>query len=418
MPQSASNDLFLEDKDGFTNVDFSQHPEDRELEKNSNPFLQELANIANEELPAGLSPENIGNRNPNFTGKTTVPQEPEEVDGNQEQPVQQAPVAAPSSFNEPEEEQPERIEIDDDGSYAVLEYKSGKGWFAHVFHSTGGKEVFKGSTKNELIRSLIVGKANATKKIRQLNKQVKLGVQQNDEEAVEQPTRPKVTVRDLTPDEIFDLKNKMESNPGDAIETYVQKKYGYTLEQIIESGQLGKSASQELDSEAVANEFMRRFPDYNRTRDSYLTILAYLSKNKLNKTLTNKNEESIITEVINRGFWTVKNLSEAFEDLKDQDLIETATLEETDDEEINTPPVRTQATQPVSEPSTNDSRIVRQTRRPRAGLGIKPSSIPNTPVSSGTTGSPSVEDLEQLPDNEVNELWNNVRKLKLKQNRR
>ena len=113
-------------------------------------------NLLDDERPSPLNPDIIGNQPP-------APSE-EEVQ----------PVVIPSA--EPEPEVPEILQLED-GAFVSLEKEKGQ-WKATLDPGTGNPEVFWGKTKNELLTNVLVGKLNATRKIRDLNKKVKLTASQ------------------------------------------------------------------------------------------------------------------------------------------------------------------------------------------------------------------------------------------------
>src|SRR5882757_9395777 len=61
-----------------------------------------------------------------------------------------------------------------DGSSISIE-KSSKGWKGSVDIGTGSTQVYYGKTKNELLTNVLTAQANATKKIREQNRQIKFG---------------------------------------------------------------------------------------------------------------------------------------------------------------------------------------------------------------------------------------------------
>ena len=305
-------------------------------------------------------------------------------------PVTPDPEVPPTPV---EDETPEVFEVD--GGTISLEKEKGQ-WKVTIASDSGGQpQVYWGKTKNELIVQAM-GKAqlNATKKIRDLNLKVKLGGTAPKPTPAVQPLS-----NTLTADEIFEVKTQLESNPDLALETWFQKKTGLSVAQLVTLAQKGAAADASLSAEQVAKDFIARNPEYYADPQSKNVgrIITWLAKFKLGQ------PTSTVEELYNRGFWTVEAVEEAYQDLNDEGLLVKAPKPTT------LPP----ATPPAEPPAARtDERIVRTETRPRAGLGIRPTDVTPAPPPEAPK-PPSVEDLDNLSDEQVRQLMAGVRRTKI-----
>ncbi len=302
--------------------------------------------------------------------------------------------------------QPEVIEYQDGSSITVE--KTNKGWQATLDTGTGaGAEVFYGRTKDEMWQNIASGKLAATKKIRELNRKAKLG------NAPAQPARPIEQVaapvsHQLNADELFDIKTKLASDPNLALETWFQKRTGLTVDQLMSLATQGATARQELDVEAVAKEFVAGQPDYYSLDDNYAAMVAYLSKTKLNQPLSDPPSPQQLEQALRglyfSGNWSVVNLNEAFEELSEAGLLETAPVEE----------VETQPAAPAPPNPDPNSRIenVRVGKR-LAGAGIRQQDSTVRAVEEPSNTAVSAEALDNLSDKEVAETFAAIRRSRI-----
>ena len=341
-------------------------------------------NLLDDERPSPLNPDIIGNQ---------PPAPSEEVE---------EPVVVPPA--EPDPEVPEILQLED-GAFVSLEKEKGQ-WKATLDPGTGHSEVFWGKTKNELLTNVLVGKLNATKKIRELNKKVKLTVSQPP--ARRQPD-PAPSVRQLTADETFEIKAQLESDPALALDTLFQKRTGLTIQQLVDLAQKGSQANMNLETEAISREFLARNPDYypDSENKNFQSLIKWLAKFKLGKTATDANAGDIFTELWQTGNYTADNLEEAFQDLTDDGMLVKPRLPRTSSPvEVNQQPV------PQPAPAAPTPRIVKTETRPRAALGIRPSDVSATPPPDNPT-APTDEDLDNLPDDQINALLKGVRRMRV-----
>lgn len=327
------------------------------------------------------------------------------------QPPPEEPVAPPA-------DEPKVIKFDD-GSSVTIE-KTSRGLVATLDAGTGaGPEVFHGANEAELLTTIASAKVHATRKIRELNKQVKLGaVQKTDEPSKPQPNGTK----QLTADEIFEITTQLKSNPDTALEGWFQKKYGLSLEQLVGMAKQGSHAKAEQEMEAVARNFVNDNPDYYADPEgvNYTSVVAFIAKKYLDKTLTLANREAVLAEVYHRGYWTTDNLQEAYDELLESGLLQTKPVEQPPVEV--TPPAQTReavVTPVAPAPASQPTAIPAARRKPRAAitLGIR-SNESVTPVVPAETKAPSDEDLESMSTDDIAKLIAGVRQEVLKTGRR
>ena len=271
-------------------------------------------------------------------------------------------------------------------------------WLAILDPKDGSNtEVFKGATQQEMYQRIAVAKLNATKQIRKLNKQMKLGGAPVTQVAP-QNAAPSPKARSLTADEKFEIQTALSADPDVAMETWFQKKFGLSPEQLVEmlnkSSDDGKQARVTLEVESVAKAFLASTPSYHPVEHNYIAMLRYLAKNKLGKpTADPRNVDElnrIVFSLYDGGVYTVDNLTEAFEELTEAGLLEHAPAPK-----VETPaPAQAPSAAPPAKP-----RIEEKVRRPRAGLGLHSSDTSG--VLDGDVTPPSAEEFDSMSDEEV-----------------
>jgi hypothetical protein len=336
--------------------------------------------LLDDEPQTPLNPEVIGNQ----------PPAPSEVD-DEPAPVPVPVVEEPSG--------PEIVELED-GAFVSLE-REAKGWKATLDPGTGHAEVFWGNTKNELMVNVLKGKLNATKKIRELNKKVKLTAAAPPQRHADSTP----SVRQLTADEVFEIKALWESDPAAALDMLVKKRTNVSLEELAGKAQRGDQANMNLETEATSKEFLARNPDYypDSENKNFQSLIKWLAKFKLGKTATDANAGEIFTELWQTGNYTAENLEEAFEDLTEDGLMVKPRLPKPSPPvEVNQQPV------PQPAPAAPTPRIVKTETRPRAALGIGRSDATATPPAAPS--APTDEDLDDLSDEQIKALLGGVRR--------
>jgi len=309
--------------------------------------------------------------------------------------------------------EPEGPEVFDVGEGATVTRTREKGqWKAVLDPGTGAyPEVFWGKNKDELLVNALKGKLEATKKIRELNKKVKLTAA-----APPKPVQqvPQPAVRQLTADETFEIKTLWESDPAAAFDMLIKKRTNTTLEELVGKAQRGDQASMSLETEAISREFANRNPDYYADPEyhNFSELVKWLAKFKLNKIANDGNSQEIFQEIWATGNYTVENLEEAFEDLTEDGKLVKPRLPKPP------PPVEVPSVTPAPQPApaTSAPRIVKTETRPRAALGIQASDI--TPVAQPQNPTaPTDEDLENMSDSQLSELLRASLRLKAKARR-
>lgn len=305
----------------------------------------------------------------------------------------------------PAEDQPEVFDIE--GGQVTIE-KTGTGWKATL----KGKrtEVFKGKTKSELMTNVLAGKLNASNQLDKLNKQLKLG------KVVDAPTPPEVRTpvfnrKELTANDVFEIKTALADNPDLALETWFQKKYGKSftdlmtlVERISIDSQKGVEANEELTVEGVSKEFLAANTDYFVCPVNSSNTMYWLLVNKLRRQpTTSDNFGTISAELVAKNLYTVENLTEAWDDLKDSGLAE---FEPDEDDQLEVPPapVPVPRPQPVVPASPANPRIASERRVTRGGLGIRPGSISVPAPEPVVDRAPSVDELDNLSEAQLFEL--------------
>ena len=321
------------------------------------------------------------------------------------QPVAPVEVVAPP----PEPEGPEVIELEDGGSI-TLDKEKGQ-WKATLDPGNGANpEVFWGKNKDGLVVNVLKAKLNATKKIRELNKQVKLGGPSARPQPQTPAPVPTASGKALTADDLFEIQTQMQSNPDLAIETWFQKKYGRTFGDLVQKSDRGSSADASLRTEAVCRGFLNRNSDWYNDPESqnFIKLVQWLSKYKLGKVIPDNTDVTPgMFELDSTGWWTVESLEEAFADLSGDGFLLKAPRLPKAPQHVETPPPVEVRSEPVPAPRP-DERIVRTETRPRAALGISRNDV--TPVAAPAETAPSVEDLESMTDDQIKALLGGIKR--------
>lgn len=305
------------------------------------------------------------------------------------------------------DDQPQVETFDIEGGTVTIEYDKKKGWTGILsLEDGGGDEVFYGKTQKELMTKVLAGKAKATAQIRKLNRKIKLGTPVAEEPVVAQ--EPVVTSKQLDANDVFEIKTAAEADLDKAMSLRFKKKYGMSedefvnlVHQIKGKATKGEEAYEELTIEGVSKEFLEAHKDdyypYSENGDA---IMTWLCRNKLRRNVrTTDNFGTISAELLRKGLYTVENLEEALDDLKDSGLLTPPPQEEIEEEPVATPAKVVTPAQPAN----TNSRIVSQKRQPRGGLGIRANTA-STTVQQEEPRAPSADELENMSDKEISEL--------------
>ncbi len=350
---ARNNDPWAED-DGFTQIDTRRGPEH---------FATELGKIAEEEPQFAPTPEEVA-------------------------AADQSPAPAPLAAEIVSSYDPKVMTLDD-GSTVTIE-RTKDGYKATCALPKGQPEVFEAKTESDLLQAVLVSKLHATKKIREQNHQIKLG---RVPAQPARPAQPDPGKKTLSPDELFDYKAQLAANPDLANERWFQLKTGLSLEALVGLAKLGAKAAEELRVEAEAKAFRRLRPEYHMTDENLSALLAYLDKNNLD--------------------FVADNLAQAFDELTEAGLLEEAPKAPAPAPPAPQPVIPSAApVAPAVEEGTEtaNERIVRVVRRPRASFGLKASNTTVVPTAPTDTRGPSAEELDNLSDTEVDQLFSGIRR--------
>jgi len=254
---------------------------------------------------------------------------------------------------------------------------------------------------------IVSAKIEATKTIRSKNREIRLSTGAPN---TPEPVATNYSRAALTPDEVNSRKLQFAENPEEAIDSVIKRKTGKTLEELAQDSNEGKRARQELEAEATGREFVETTPEYYPTRANYEAIVKWISRYKMNRICNESNFGIILGDMYDRGLWNIPGINEAFEDLRDNGLLDlpplkpaAAIAEEVEEieEEVEKEPqfVRESVPQVVRRP------------RPAAGLGIRSSeargAARNTAPEKTTV---TQQDLDNLSDKEIEVLMAQMRK--------
>jgi hypothetical protein len=296
---------------------------------------------------------------------------------------------------------PEETVTLEDGS-SVTTTNDAEGWHATVNPGNGKTlQVFHARTERELIKALMVAQANATKKINQQEKQIKL-IRKLDEPAPTNEPANKV----LTADQIFEIKTMQQSDPVAAFNKLCEYTTGVSWAQFVSWVKLGKGAEEKLARNEIANTFFSKCPAYIKTKANEEAMLGHLAKQR---------------EPSKKEF-TVDNLVAAYDDLSEAGLLpDVATKPNTVTPQPAPAPAVIPAPAPASvatpEVPPANVRIERPAGRENATFGLRAGET--TTVRPPTSREvPSVEELENLPDDQIAQLFAGVVRAKAQSARR
>ena len=326
----------------------------------------------------------------------------------QEQTPEPEPEPEPTPKAEPKAAEPEVIQWDGVGVLTVEHTK--KGWKGSLDAQDGQPlQVYYGPTKEAMYQNIAVGKIHADKKIREQNRQIKLGPAS---EPVKKAAPAEVAAHELTPDEVFEIKTQLMSDPDLALKSWFQKSTGMSLNELMGLVQDGRQAKADLDAESVARAFLAANPEYypDPRNENTAAIVAYLFKHKMRENLP---EDMPGTHAIGKlhsaGFWSVKDITEAYLELDEAGLLvrapQAASVEPEPVVEPEPEPV------PAATPTPKDGRIVRRVERPRASLGLRQRDV-SASQTVAPAKEPSVEEFDSMSDEDVAKTFAAIRQHK------
>lgn len=163
-----------------------------------------------------------------------------------------------------------------------------------------GKQVFEADTQEALIEKLVEAQANATKKIRELNHELKLGKPREPQKRVEKKAIKPV---ELSADEQFLIAQNLSTAPVQAFERLFESVTGLKPEDFRRRVETVDALEQALQEQQAAEAFvLDHLEDYHPTAQNFQTIQAYL--NKENLAFTRENLEIAFRELSGSGLLT------------------------------------------------------------------------------------------------------------------
>jgi hypothetical protein len=350
---------------------------------------------------------------------TTVAQQPTAT--TEEQPSHVEELTENEEQLTENEDEPTVYEYED-GSTIVIE-KVPTGLKAVLdAGSGGGKETFYGHDENELLTQVLTAKLHATKKIRELNRELKIGASKPTAKQSQQAVSV-IKSPELTADEKFEFKTKFESDPAAALDEYLQRVTGKSIKQIADDAASGRRAAENYNMDAEATAFIEDHPLYVRTNENFLTIVGFLAKKYLNAEVTDSNSEAVMQALNDRGFFTRDLLSNAYDELVSDGLLEL--LEEDDGttevDDATTTLAGSEESSTKEKPKSQLPRRISRQTRPRAtsiahGLTSKEVISGPSQVESGKV--PTVEEIDNMSTQQVNDLMSQITRARIAASRR
>lgn len=349
-----ANDLFDEWSSGV------------QLVNPSNDFFQEISTELSNPQEFQVKPEQIPD-------SPVAPEVPNAV----------APVPSQEPQTPPQEPVGPEIRSAKRGGTITLE-KTTRGWKASL--DTGipnvASENFYAANKDELIFSICEGKLEANKAIHKLKKEKLLG---GDEPATQSvPSVPKKVdpkLKQLTADDIYEIKNAFEQNPGEAFDIWIKKRFDLDPEQLATALKAAPRAEQiaenqriKADIDEINAEFIGNNPDYAEkysTPENAKLLVTRMAKAYLGRKIAKNTPQSVVDETIyelfSKGYWTAENLETAKDELLEGALLQQASTVRN----VSEPTPSQQVTPaPAASPSEPEApRIATKTGQP-VGLGI------------------------------------------------
>ena len=315
----------------------------------------------------------------------------------------------------PDGEQPEVYTYDDGSSVTIEQIPTGLKATVSVGEG-GGDQVYYGKNKDELLRQVLAAQLNATKKIRQQNKQLKLTPAPRSVGPISLEVDP--VPHELSVDEKFEIKTKLADDPDLAIQEWFQKKSGMSIEELTALAREGRAASDAVVMDTESRAFKEAQPRYKCTMSNFRILIGYLAKEKLNTELTQDNEDEVLNTLVRNELFSRTTLAEAFEALVQDGLLELLP-------EDTAPPVEETTATPMPAPpkpvasAAPPAGIPRQAhqRAAKVSLGIRPSSTSGLAPGSSTDHAHSVEELDNLSTDDIGSLLAGVRQLKARTRR-
>ena len=265
---------------------------------------------------------------------------------------------------------------------------------------------------------IALGKGNATRKIRELDRTVKLG----GNGPVQVPNKvnapKKISVRELTADEILLYKTLLDSNPVAAQDYYNEKRFGLAPQEFAQRLNEPVITRQLNELESVARSFTQQNPDYYQTDKNLGTIVRYLVKQYLNRTIQpDEDFDQLTIDLLERGIWSVDHLEQAKDELTAGGFLESAPKPPAPRQEVPPPAPEPAPPAPVAPPPpalpaalVADSQPPARTRAGNLGIRVTGSSRP-----ASAEPPPPDEDVNNWSDDVVEQAMRTYRLNRAKQ---
>jgi len=296
--------------------------------------------------------------------------------------------------------QQETIQLENGATITYTEDE--RGWHAELDPGKGRPlEVFHARSPLELAKQLAVGKVNASIKINQQESKLKTVQKVDNTSTTRTPQPASAAPKQATADQLFEIKTLFQSDPVAAFNRMCEVTTGVDWTTFVGWAKAGKEGQEQAQQQAtlkqIGDKFRRLVPAYYNSPENNDAISAYLTEKEL--------------------FFNVENLIEAYQELSKNGLLEEAPRPQP----VPAAPVAI-TTPPAPASPDPAARIERPVGRPIAapgGFGLRPGeSSARPPVPPDTTRAPSVEEMDNLPDADINQLFTDIRRFKAQSARR
>ena len=305
-------------------------------------------------------------------------------------------------------DEPEVLDVSGGGTLTIE--KTNKGWKAILESGEANipSENFYGDTIKKLALNIAKGKLEASRLIRKLKKEKLIGGDEPTRTVVPSTPRNVATIKTLTADEEYEIKNALTENPSLGMDAWVKKRFGLNPDEFAEALKSAPEAKRIIEAQKIKNEvesvnveFVRQNPDYLEfvnTDDDDINhanirlLIGRMAKAYLNKKITKSTSQVMVDDTIadlfDKGYWTVETLEKAKEE-----LVENGLFERPAPNRISTPqPQQVAAPSGPSEPVA--SRIAAAPGQP-VGFGLPARS--SSPAAIPESQPLSDVDLQKLP---------------------
>lgn len=231
--------------------------------------------------------------------------------------------------------------------------------------------IFRGQTKREVDNKIVESVKQASRRIVEQEKALKLGeglLTPDPEQAL-----PEFKRRDLSADELYAIAHSL-TNPAQAQEAQrklLEAEFGAPIETVRKTLRRTVELDEQLAGKAAGEEFAAKHPEYVLCRENGQTLVKWLVKNKLAP--------------------TVKNMEIALANLKDVLILRDPDADTKKDSVV--PPPANPAPRPATRP-----------RSASTALDDRDTSVPRGGASNVPTSGPSLEQIEAMTADQF-ERW-------------